>query len=116
MFVQAKKATHPERNTSSNRPMLSSELAVNARQPRFNSLNVHSFKNMARYIQSLHEKGIISEELFLELLANACSIFVENEVERVLEDAFSSKISIEDYLVKGVRMLRKSTASGYSTQ
>lgn len=113
MFVQDKKATHLEKNTSSERPMLVSKFAAaTARQPRFNSLNAYSFKNMARYIQSLREEGIISEELFLDLLANACSIFVENEVERVLEDALSNKILTEDYLAKGVRKLRE-TAPRY---
>ncbi len=112
MFVQDKKATHLEKNTSSDRSTLLSEFVAIARQPRFSSLNAYSFKNMARYIQSLREEGIISEELFLDLLANACSIFVENEVERVLEDALSNKILTEDYLAKGVRKLRE-TAPRY---
>ncbi len=55
-----------------------------------NNLNKISFKNMINYLNTLKEHNVINEDEFVSLVNYACSIFIENEVEkrfsRILED------------------------------
>lgn len=63
----------------------------------FSSLNAYSFKNMAKYIASLREKGIINDDGYADLLLYACSIFIENEVVERVERVLANKLPVFSY-------------------
>ncbi len=64
------------------------------RSSEFSNPNTYSFKNMVKYISSLHEKGIVDDEGFTNLLLYACSIFIENEVNERFQKILANKLPL----------------------
>jgi len=59
----------------------------------FTNVNQYSFKNIIKYLTSLKEHDLISEDDFVTLVNYACGIFIENEVEKRISKIFKEKFS-----------------------
>ncbi|ARV60812.1 hypothetical protein BZZ01_21280 [Nostocales cyanobacterium HT-58-2] len=55
------------------------------------SLNVEKLKSVLSYFSYLHSNGEISDKAFEALVRYACSIFLENEVEVIIQETLERK-------------------------
>lgn len=90
----------------------------------FTTLNVEKLKGVLSYFSYLHANGEISDKAFENLVSHAYSIFIENEVEEIIQETlerklvrfFETKFSLIDeensnreesiYALKAARLIR----------
>ncbi|MBD6618602.1 hypothetical protein FNW02_22930 [Komarekiella sp. 'clone 1'] len=58
----------------------------------FTTLNVEKLKGVLSYFSYLHANGEISDKAFENLVCYACSIFIENEVEEIVQETLERKL------------------------
>lgn len=58
----------------------------------FTELNLEKLKGSLSYFSYLYANGEISGQAFEALVRDACSIFIENEVEERLQEALERKL------------------------
>ncbi len=83
MFLQENKITGMKKFESTK--------SVVSRKQNLTSLNVEKLKGVLSYFSYLHTNGEISDKAFETLVSYACSIFIENEVEIVVQDTLERK-------------------------
>ncbi len=60
---------------------------------KFTSLNVEKLKSVLSYFSYLRANGEISDKAFESLVHYACSIFIENEVEEIIQETLDRKLT-----------------------
>jgi len=68
---------------------LSRKIAFNRRE--FTNINVEKLKDVISYFSYLNANGEISDKAFDALVRHACSIFIENEVEVLVQETLEEK-------------------------
>ncbi|MBD2776297.1 hypothetical protein [Iningainema tapete] len=63
------------------------------KKANFTSLNVKKLKAVLSYFSYLRNNGEISDKAFENLVRYACSIFIENEVEEIVQEALELKLA-----------------------
>lgn len=56
-------------------------------------LNLEKFKGLLSYFSYLQANGEISDKAFEALVRHACSIFIENEVEIIVQETLEQKLT-----------------------
>lgn len=64
---------------------------ITSNRQKLTALNVEKLKGILSYFSSLHVNGEISDKAFEALVRHACSIFIENEVEIVVQQTLERK-------------------------
>ncbi|MEM6401632.1 MAG: hypothetical protein AAF757_15580 [Cyanobacteria bacterium P01_D01_bin.116] len=59
---------------------------------KFTALNVEKLKGVLSYFSYLHANGEISDKAFEALVSYACSIFIENQVEHIVQETLERKL------------------------
>ncbi|MGI2902036.1 MULTISPECIES: hypothetical protein [Tolypothrichaceae] len=77
---------------------------------KFTSLNVEKLKGVLSYFSYLRANGEISDKAFESLVHYACSIFIENEVEEIVQETLERK------LMQFVRSKFSSTDEAYDIE
>ena len=57
-------------------------------------LNRDSLRSIMKYVSSLRKHGEIDEKAFTDLVLQACSIYIENEVDRRVSEALNKHFKL----------------------